>query len=290
MLSPVCTPTAIPGLGADKGTSGRSSDGTPSTWPLPTPRPPHSIGAPPGAPPSTTTPPRITPRPENSDGVNVRSGPTAASSVGGANIIGKLYGDAEPIAQFGREAAGVWWWKIRYNDHGQVVEGWVRSDVVVAEGNVSFPPPKSWVSPFDPGVGLNVTWEFIWGPGNQVHNGVNIQSSRTPGGDRVLAMADGAALVFPDVNAQYAKGTYWINVPHEHPDGKIYWIQYTHIAQKDRNPDLRLGTFFTQQTWLGFYSAVGDASGPHLHISIKETYKDEPVGDVLNPTNYIPGL
>lgn len=212
----------------------------------------------PGDPGGPTPPlPNIKPGPgyEN-DGVNVRSGPTASSSIGDANIIGKLRGNAVPIGQFGREAAGTWWWKIRYNDeHEQVIEGWVRSDVVIAEGDISFPPPKPWISPFDPGVTHNITWEF----GDNGHNGIDITSNRKASRDWVTAMADGTALVFPDVNKQYDKGTYWINVLHEHPDGKIYWVQYTHIAQKDRNPNLRdCSKVGKTRSWWG---TVPDSSG-----------------------------
>jgi len=263
------TPSPIPGIG---------------TTPVST-LPPYSIGYPPGPgkPGDYLTPPPmpsaqvgITPRPEYTDGVNVRSGPTVA--IGDANIIGKLQGEAAPIGQFGREAAGIWWWKIRYNnENGTTTEGWVRSDVVNIKGAVSFPPPKPWTLPLIPVISVS------WGFGGE-HNGIDLISSSS---HTVLAIADGVATAAPTSGNGYS-----VNVLHEHPDGKIYWTQYTHIAKAN----VRLGTFFEQSTQIGSYEQIGNSSGPHLHISIKNTNPTNPDDDYiflhgqepLDPALFIP--
>lgn len=61
MLSPLCTPTAIPGLGSGTGTPDPRTRTPPPPTETPSP-PPDSIGAPPGGPPPTPDPcGRITP-------------------------------------------------------------------------------------------------------------------------------------------------------------------------------------------------------------------------------------
>lgn len=103
----------------------------------------------------------------------------------------------------------------------------------------------------------------------------------------MLAIADGVATAAPTSGNGYS-----VNVLHEHPDGKIYWTQYTHIAKAN----VRLGTFFEQSTQIGSYEQIGNSSGPHLHISIKNTNPTNPDDDYiflhgqepLDPALFIP--
>lgn len=252
----------------------------PPTSPSPTPPPPTPTPIPiqppaeppPTQPPSNPVPPNpcpavyVTP---SDDFANVRSGPTTVVN----NLIGKLPGGvhAEPIGQFGREENGIWWWRVRYSDQGQTTEGWVRSDVVTLVGQVQFPRPKAWISPFGPGVGYDVTWEYgALADDGTPHNGVDLRSDNEPCRE-VFAMADGVPRAFPSDSNGYS-----VDVLHEHPDGRIYWVQYTHIKSEATN--LRLGGFIEQNTRIGYYAQVGKSTGPHLHISIKNTdFKDPDV-------------
>ncbi|MEM3433738.1 MAG: RHS repeat-associated core domain-containing protein [Candidatus Methanomethyliaceae archaeon] len=263
--------------------------------------------------PATPCPePYLTPK---SGYANVRSGPTTLV----ANKIGTLSNSmrAEPVGQFGREAAGIWWWRIRYSDNGQTVEGWVRSDVVTLVGQVQFPAPKPWISPLSGGSGkITTVWCDTRGfqkpgicpvtetnPEGKGHPGIDIVSDQDPGPDtepfggqvsgrEVFAMTDGVITHFP--NSANIDHDYWMNVLHEHPDGKIYWVQYTHI--RNWSNTLRLGVFFEQtgQTILGWYSRVGESSAPHLHISGKEVSPAEAGGEagwtLIDPAPYIPGV
>jgi RHS repeat-associated protein len=292
-----------------------SVPGTPSGMPgFPNPQGTSVPTAPPGSPtpsPTATVCPAVYAMlaPGNSP-ANVRSTPTRLI----ANIISQLPSgeQANVIGQFGREAAGLWWWRISLTRQGQTVEGWVRSDVVTIVGDAHFPSPKPWISPFGPGVGHTTLneWCSPYGgtsdnicpitednPSGTGHNGIDLQSDNDPGldvsseqdavaGREVYAMADAVILSVPgqpDINGNVSD--YWINALHEHPNGNIYWIQYTHF--RSAAAGISVGSFVEQGTQLGYYSQVGLSSAPHLHISLKPVANDA-LGNLTDPTPLIP--
>jgi murein DD-endopeptidase MepM/ murein hydrolase activator NlpD len=99
-------------------------------------------------------------------------------------------------------------------------------------------------------------------------------------------MADAVILSVPgqpDINGNVSD--YWINALHEHPNGNIYWIQYTHF--RSAAAGISVGSFVEQGTQLGYYSQVGLSSAPHLHISLKPVANDA-LGNLTDPTPLIP--
>lgn len=130
-------------------------------------------------------------------------------------------------------------------------------------------------------------------PTGEGHNGIDIVSGRDPGGlkqpkDEDVPGREVYSMAFGPITAEPSDANgHSLTLWHEHPNGQLYWVQYTHVRLNGTYPQ-RYMTY----NHMGFYSARYPNAGgwPHLHISMREALLDADgsTGNLIDPTPFVP--
>lgn len=117
-----------------------------------------------------------------------------------------------------------------------------------------------------------ITDEFgVWRPGNETtngyhHNGLDLASSYSSHGDKVLAAYDGKVVVSGRLAAESWFG-YQVRIKSVLPDGKEMYVRYAHLVKDSQT--VGLGNTVEAGQVIGLPDSTGNSTGDHLHIDVK---------------------
>lgn len=153
--------------------------------------------------------------------------------------------------------------------------------VILRARGVSLRYPTTHMPPY-------ITSEFgVWRPdGEYYHDGLDLASSYTYGGDMILAAYGGEVVKSGFYQPEHFFG-YQVKIRSVLPDGKEMFVRYAHMIKDSQT--VSVGQIVNEGYPLGQPGSTGNSTGAHLHISVKiGEYKYDPAELIRWPDDEAP--